>query len=163
MRHIAVLLVIPSFYSYSVAYSNGYTKIYIQSPRKATIKGFEVTQTDSYIKVRYDSPKAMYKQIVVLDAGHGGSDSGAVANGYKEKNMTLKIVQAAKSYFDNDPDIKFTIQDYLIHTQALLSVLILPMQLAQTDSTVFISTLPDLLLQELKPYTIPKDINLLQD
>ena len=73
-----------SFYSYSVAYSNGYTKIYIR-PRKATIKGFEVTQTDSYIKVRYDSPKAMYKQIVVLDAGHGGSDSGAVANGYKEK------------------------------------------------------------------------------
>ena len=48
----------------------------------------------------------MYKQIVVLDAGHGGSDSGAVANGYKEKNMTLKIVQAAKSYFDDDPDIK---------------------------------------------------------
>ena len=48
----------------------------------------------------------MYKQIVVLDAGHGGSDSGAVANGYKEKNMTLKIVQAAKSYFDKDPDIK---------------------------------------------------------
>ena len=94
-----------SFYSYSVAYSNGYTKIYIK-PRKATIKGFEVTQTDSYIKVRYDSPKAMYKQIVVLDAGHGGSDSGAVANGYKEKNMTLKIVQAAKSYFDDDPDIK---------------------------------------------------------
>ena len=38
-----------SFYSYSVAYSNGYTKIYIK-PRKATIKGFEVTQTDSYIK-----------------------------------------------------------------------------------------------------------------
>ena len=34
------------------------------------------------------------------------SDSGAVANGYKEKNMTLKIVQAAKSYFDDDPDIK---------------------------------------------------------
>lgn len=28
----------------------------------------------------------MYKQIVVLDAGHGGSDSGAVANGYKEKH-----------------------------------------------------------------------------
>ncbi len=63
----------------------------------------------------------MYKQIVVLDAGHGGSDSGAVANGYKEKNMTLKIVQAAKSYFDTIQISKFTIQDYLIHTQALLT------------------------------------------
>lgn len=94
-----------SFYSYSVSYSDGYTKIYIR-PRKSTIKGFEVTQTDSYIKVRYAAPKSIYKQIVVLDAGHGGSDSGAVANGYKEKNMTLKIVQAAKTYFDKDPDIK---------------------------------------------------------
>lgn len=94
-----------SFYSYSVAYSGGYTKLYIK-PRKSTIKGFEVTQTDSYIKVRYAAPKNIYKQIVVLDAGHGGSDSGAVANGYKEKNMTLKIVQAAKTYFDKDPDIK---------------------------------------------------------
>ena len=94
-----------SFYSYSVGYSDGYTRIYIR-PRKSTIKGFEVTQTDSYIKVRYAAPKSIYKQIVVLDAGHGGKDSGAVDNGYKEKNMTLKIVQAAKSYFDKDPSIK---------------------------------------------------------
>lgn len=94
-----------SFYSYSVKYSNGYTRIYIK-PRHKTIKGFHVTQTDSYIRVYYASPKSMYKQIVVLDAGHGGSDSGAVAYGYKEKNMTLSIVKAAKKYFDKDPDIK---------------------------------------------------------
>lgn len=94
-----------SFKSYSVKYSGGYTKIYIK-PRSKTIKGFRVTQTDSYIRVYYASPKSMYKQIIVLDAGHGGSDSGAVAYGYKEKNMTLKIVQAAKKYFDKDPNIK---------------------------------------------------------
>lgn len=94
-----------SFNSYSVSYSGGYTKIYIK-PRSKTIKGFRVTQTDSYIRVYYASPKSMYKQIIVLDAGHGGSDSGAVAYGYKEKNMTLKIVQAAKAYFDKDPSIK---------------------------------------------------------
>ena len=94
-----------SFYSYSVAYSNGYTKIYIK-PRKATIKGFEVTQTDSYIKFAMIHQRQCTNRSFVLDAGHGGSDSGAVANGYKEKNMTLKIVQAAKSYFDKDPDIK---------------------------------------------------------
>ena len=63
---------------------------YISGLEKLRSKEFEVTQTDSYIKVRYDSPKAMYKQIVVLDAGHGGSDSGAVANGYKEKNNDIK-------------------------------------------------------------------------
>ena len=94
-----------SFKSYSVKYTNGYTKIYIK-PRSKTIKGFRVTQTDSYIKVSYASPKSMYKQIIVLDAGHGGSDSGAVDNGYKEKDMTLKIVKAAKTYFDKDSSIK---------------------------------------------------------
>lgn len=94
-----------SFKSYSVSYKNGYTKIYIK-PRSNTIKGYRITQTSSYIRVYYASPKSMYKQIVVLDAGHGGSDSGAVSYGYKEKDMTLKIVKAAKTYFDKDSSIK---------------------------------------------------------
>lgn len=93
------------FYSYSVKYTGGYTKIYIR-PRKNVIKAYQVTQTDSQIKVRYAAPKSIYRQIVVLDAGHGGKDSGAVSYGYKEKNMTLKIVQEAKKYFDRNPDIK---------------------------------------------------------
>ena len=79
-----------SFKSYSVKYSGGYTKIYIK-PRSKTIKGFRVTQTDSYIRVYYASPKSMYKQIIVLDAGHGGSDSGAVAYDFKNRSGRKKI------------------------------------------------------------------------
>ena len=30
---------------------------------------------------------------IFIDAGHGGSDSGAVANGLKEKNLTLAIAK----------------------------------------------------------------------
>ena len=30
--------------------------------------------------------------LVVLDAGHGGKDSGAIGNGLKEKDLTIKIV-----------------------------------------------------------------------
>ncbi len=33
----------------------------------------------------------------VLDAGHGGSDPGAMYNGYKESNFTLEYVQALKT------------------------------------------------------------------
>lgn len=36
--------------------------------------------------------------IVVLDPGHGGSDSGAVGYGLYEKNLTLDIATRAKNY-----------------------------------------------------------------
>ena len=38
----------------------------------------------------------------IIDAGHGGSDSGATGNGMAEKNLTLAIVLAAKRSFDKD-------------------------------------------------------------
>lgn len=46
------------------------------------------------------------KVVLVLDAGHGGTDSGAAANGYKEKNLNLAILLGAKKYFDNDNRFK---------------------------------------------------------
>ncbi|MGI6045519.1 MAG: N-acetylmuramoyl-L-alanine amidase, partial [Eggerthellaceae bacterium] len=44
--------------------------------------------------------------VVAIDAGHGGSDSGAVANGLKEKDLTLKIALYARDYLlENFPGI----------------------------------------------------------
>ena len=42
----------------------------------------------------------MNNKRVVIDAGHGGSDSGAVANGIVEKDLTLKIAKYIKNRFD---------------------------------------------------------------
>lgn len=89
--------------SYSVSYSGGKTYINLKT---STIKGFSVTQTSSYIYVKYAAPKSMYHRVIVVDAGHGGSDSGATGNGYYEKNMTLKIVQNMKSHFDTNTTYK---------------------------------------------------------
>lgn len=86
--------------TYKVSYSNGKTYINLVT---STIKGFSVTQTDSYIYVKYAAPKDMFSRVIVIDAGHGGKDSGATGNGYLEKNMTLKIVQNIKANFDSDP------------------------------------------------------------
>lgn len=41
---------------------------------------------------------------IILDAGHGGSDPGAVGNGLKEKDLTLKIVKYIKSMLEDYKD-----------------------------------------------------------
>jgi N-acetylmuramoyl-L-alanine amidase len=46
------------------------------------------------------------KVVVVLDAGHGGVDAGAMDNGLLEKNLNLSIILAAKKYFDKDSRFK---------------------------------------------------------
>lgn len=93
------------FKYYTVTYSGGYTYIYIR-PRQNVIKAYAVSETSSYIYVYYADPVKIYNRIVVLDAGHGGSDSGATGNGYVEKTMTLNIVKAAKTYFDQNANYK---------------------------------------------------------
>ena len=45
------------------------------------------------------------KFTVVLDAGHGGHDPGNVGNGYKEKDIALKIVLAVGAILEKDPNI----------------------------------------------------------
>ena len=89
--------------TYSTSYSGGKTYIDLKT---SSIKGFSVTQTSSYIYVKYAAPKSMFKRVIVVDAGHGGSDSGAIGNGFSEKNMTLKIVQNMKTYFDKNQTYK---------------------------------------------------------
>lgn len=39
---------------------------------------------------------------IFIDAGHGGSDPGAVGNGLKEKDLTLKIAQYTRDYLINN-------------------------------------------------------------
>ena len=46
------------------------------------------------------------KFVVVLDAGHGGEDPGNVGNGYKEKDIALKIVLEVGRLISKNPDIK---------------------------------------------------------
>lgn len=44
--------------------------------------------------------------IVVLDAGHGGSDSGAVGNGLQEKTLNLKIAKYCKAELEKYQGVK---------------------------------------------------------
>ncbi|MAN60137.1 MAG: N-acetylmuramoyl-L-alanine amidase [Flavobacteriaceae bacterium] len=44
--------------------------------------------------------------VVVLDAGHGGHDSGNTGNGYKEKDIALNIVLQVGKLLEKEPGIK---------------------------------------------------------
>lgn len=46
------------------------------------------------------------KYTVVLDAGHGGRDPGNIGNGYREKNIVLKVVKEVGKELKKYQDIK---------------------------------------------------------
>lgn len=46
------------------------------------------------------------KFIVVLDAGHGGHDSGNVGNGHSEKDIALKVTLEVGKELEKNPEIK---------------------------------------------------------
>ncbi|MDO4555358.1 MAG: N-acetylmuramoyl-L-alanine amidase [Lachnospiraceae bacterium] len=96
---------LPSGVTFSTSYSSSTGKTTL-SFKTSTINGFKVKEEGSNIYIQNGTPSTIYKNIIVLDAGHGGSDSGATGNGYKEKDFTLSIVKAAKTYFDNNSDYK---------------------------------------------------------
>lgn len=72
-------------------FSNVGHKIVINSDTEYNTLKFNVSEnTNSEI---YD---------VVIDAGHGGMDSGAHKNGYKESDLTLKIAYSLKNKLENE-------------------------------------------------------------
>lgn len=57
----------------------------------------------SFLNHKNDTTKPF---IVVLDAGHGGYDPGNTGNGYKEKEIALKIVLEIGKILEKEPNIK---------------------------------------------------------
>ncbi len=83
------------------------------TPQKTTVSfdenmilAMNVTQENGYVYFTPVFPKEKYDKIIVLDAGHGGKDVGAEANGLVEKELTLKMLLSAKKKFDYDGKIK---------------------------------------------------------
>jgi N-acetylmuramoyl-L-alanine amidase len=95
----------PSGVTFSTSYSSS-KDITSLTFKTTKITGFKVSEDSSHIYIQHGTPTSIFKNVIVLDAGHGGSDSGATANGYSEKDFTLSIVKAAKKYFDKNSDYK---------------------------------------------------------
>ncbi len=89
--------------SYTVETSDGKTKISISEKK---IMAYDVTADSSFVYIKPLLPKEKYKNIVVLDAGHGGDAPGTINNGYYEKDITLDIINRLVALFDSDESIK---------------------------------------------------------
>ena len=97
---------LPSGVSFSTSYnsSTGKTSLIFTT---TSINGWRVKETNSAIQIMNGTPKKMFKNIIVLDPGHGGSDPGACyGDTYKEKDFTLSIVKAAIKRFEGNSDYK---------------------------------------------------------
>lgn len=59
-----------------------------------------------YVDLR--KPSEVYDKVVVVDAGHGGKDAGALSKGdkYYEKNINLAILLQLKELLDKEKNIK---------------------------------------------------------
>lgn len=72
----------------------------------STILTCNINEDDKYIYVELLKPKQKYSKIVLIDAGHGGSDPGATVSGLYEKNINLAITTKLEDLIEDDGDIK---------------------------------------------------------
>ncbi len=80
--------------------SNYETEILITT---SVLQGYELFADADYIYVNVANPRDIYKNIVVLDPGHGGPAPGAIYNSTKEKNINFKILyEIGKEFFNLD-------------------------------------------------------------
>lgn len=91
-------------FSHSYSSTTGKTSLIFTT---STINGWRVKETSSNILIMNGKPTTMFKNVIVLDPGHGGSDPGACYGTlYKEADFTLAIVKSAASLFENNSDYK---------------------------------------------------------
>lgn len=60
----------------------------------------ERTADEHYLYLDFRTPQELYDKVVVIDAGHGGSQPGAIKQGVYEKDIDLAIVLELKKLFE---------------------------------------------------------------
>lgn len=117
--------------------AEGNTKITVTTKK---LQGYRLHAgtNDHYFTVDIGSPKSIYKNIVMLDAGHGGKDKGATKNGLKEKKLNYTILYTkAKKYFEGqDSDVKAY---WTRHTDKFINLYQRPKYSAQYHADLFVS------------------------
>ena len=81
--------------------SNNETEILVSTSK---LQGYEIFADNDYIYVNVGNPREIYKNIVVLDPGHGGPAPGAHYYNTYEKTINFKILyEIGKEFFNSNP------------------------------------------------------------
>lgn len=81
-------------------------RIYTRTDKDRIILGHKDSYTATEMNFTFDKPKNLYSKIIILDAGHGGDQPGAIVSGIEEKNLNYNIIcKYCKELFDSS-DIK---------------------------------------------------------
>ncbi|MBH1940957.1 N-acetylmuramoyl-L-alanine amidase [Mobilitalea sibirica] len=81
--------------------ANYETEIMISTSR---LQGYEFVWDNNSIYINIGEPRDIYKNIVILDPGHGGPANGAQYFGAKEKDLNLKMLYTlGEKYFNSNP------------------------------------------------------------
>lgn len=115
--------------------SDGNTKLVVKTKG---LKGYKLTKGEGSFTVQVGEPKDIYQNIVLLDAGHGGKDAGAVKNGLKEKNLNLSIIyKEIKQYFESNNS---TVKAYWTrHDDTFINLYTRPTYSAKYQADLFVS------------------------
>ena len=91
--------------SWNISQKNNSTILTVKTSK---LQGYKYSKKGDFLLLKIDDPRKIYKKIVVLDAGHGGKDSGAISRGVYEKNLNYTIIYKYASEYFNSPasDIK---------------------------------------------------------
>lgn len=88
----------------SISIENGATtRIKI---KEQIVRAVNISENRGKLVIDLIRPREKYNQIMVIDAGHGGSDGGSSGNGIREKEINLRQTKAIVTYIENNSNIK---------------------------------------------------------
>lgn len=82
---------------------SGVTRLVLKCKK---ITAVNVTEDSNYIYINMLLPKEKYKNIVVIDPGHGAQDPGTSGNGAIEKEINLSIALKLNELFEANNEVK---------------------------------------------------------
>ncbi len=89
--------------SYTPSLTNGNSRLNVTLNSWGTLN---VTENDAYVIISFIDPHKLYSKIVIIDAGHGGTDVGTTGNNMFEKTLNFSVAQQFGSFINSETNIK---------------------------------------------------------